>query len=144
LAVAEFRLIGSGRVFLLLAAVVLAITWLAPDFRHGGSVAALLLLAFALSAHAGRSEARGLLALTKVAPFSPTARRVAFVVAGAAWTSMLALPALVRHPPLETLGLAASTGAAAALVAIALSSLSGSGFAARLVLLVLWYGYAST
>jgi hypothetical protein len=143
LVAAEFRLIGSGRVFLLLAALVAVIAALAPDFRHAGSGAALLLLVFALSAHAGRSEARGLVALTKVAPFAPTARRMAFVVAGALWSILLALPALVRHPPLETLTLASATGAGAALVAIVLSTLTGSSFAARLTLLVLWYGYVS-
>jgi hypothetical protein len=143
LVIAEFRLIGSGRVFLLLAAAVALVTWLAPNFRHAGSVAALLLLTFSLSAHAGRSEARGLLALTKVAPFAPWARRIAFVIAGSAWSTLLALPALTRQPPLETLSLASAAGAIAALVAIALSTLTGSAFAARLVLLILWYGYAS-
>jgi len=144
LVVSEFRLIGSGRAFLLLAALVAAITAVAPDFRHTGSTAALLLLLFALSAHAGRSEARGLVALTKVAPFAPMVRRAAFVVAGAAWTALLALPAMVRQPPLEVLPLASATGATAAMVAIVLSTLTGSSFAARLVLLVLWYGYASS
>jgi hypothetical protein len=143
LVIAEFRLIGSGRVFLLLAAGVAVLTAFAPDFRHGASPAALLLLVFALSAHAGRSEARGLVALTKVAPFAPMARRVAFAVAGSAWATLLALPALVRFPALETLTLASATGAAAALVAIVLSTLTGSLFAARLVLLILWYGYTS-
>lgn len=144
LVVAEFRLIGSGRAFLLLAALVAAITAVAPDFRHTGSSAALLLLLFALSAHAGRSEARGLVALTKVAPSAPIARRLAFVAAGTAWSALLALPAMVRQPPLEVLPLASATGAIAATVAIMLSTLTGSSFAARLVLLVLWYGYASS
>lgn len=144
LVVAEFRLIGSGRAFLLLAGVVAVIAAVGPDFRHIGSPAALLLLLFALSAHAGRSEASGLIALTKVAPFAPTMRRVAFVIAGAGWTTLLALPALVRGSPVETLGLASATGACAALLAIVLSTLTGSSFAARLVLLVLWYGYSST
>lgn len=143
LVVSEIRLIGSGRPFLLLAGFVAAIAALAPDFRHAASPAALLLLLFAFSAHAGRSEARGLLALTKVAPFSPTARRSAFVVAGALWSAVLAAPALARHPPMETLTLASATGAGAAAVAIGLSALTGSSFAARLVLLVLWYGYVS-
>jgi hypothetical protein len=143
LVAAEFRLIGSGRLFLLLAGLVAAIAALAPDFRHLGSPATLLLLLFAFAAHAGRSEARGLVALTKVAPLAPTVRRGAFVVAGLLWSTLLALPALVRQPALETLMLASTTGAAAALVAIVLSTLTGSSFAARLVLLVLWYVYAS-
>ena len=142
LVISEFRLIGSGRVFLLLAAVVAAISALA-DFRHVASPAALLLLLFALSAHAGRSEARGLVALTKAAPFAPMARRGAFIVAGALWTTLLALPAAAPAVALDVLPLAAASGAVAATVAIVLSTLTGSSFAARLVLLVLWYGYAS-
>jgi hypothetical protein len=143
LVISEFRLIGSGRVFLLLAGAVSVIAAIAPDFRHVGSPAALLLLLFAFSAHAGRSEARGLVALTKVAAFAPMARRVAFVIAGAAWSVLLALPALVRAPAVETFTLASTTGAGAALVAIGLSTLTGSSFASRLALLMLWYGYAS-
>lgn len=142
LVVSEFRLIGSGRVFLILAVGVAAISAFA-DFRHAASPAALLLLLFALSAHAGRSEARGLLALTKVAPFAPMMRRVAFVIAGALWTTLLALPAAAPAVALDVLPLAAASGAIAATVAIVLSTLTGSSFAARLVLLVLWYGYAS-
>jgi hypothetical protein len=143
LVASEFRLIGSGRAFLLLAGAVAVIAAVAPDFRHVSSPAALLLLVFALSAHAGRSEARGLVALTKVAAFPPMARRVAFVAAGALWAALLAAPAMLRHAPIETLTLASATGASAALAAIVLSALTGSAFAARLVLLVLWYGYAS-
>lgn len=143
LVVAEFRLIGAGRAFLILAGVVALITAFAPDFRHVGSAAALLLLLFALSAHAGRSEARGLLALTKVAPSAPMTRRGAFILAGALWSTLLALPAAASTSPTDVLPLAASTGAGAALVAIVLSALTSSSFAARLVLLVLWYGYVS-
>lgn len=140
---AEFRLIGAGRAFLLIA-IGIAVLSAVGDFRHAASPAALLLLVFALSAHAGRSEARGLLALTKVAAFAPMLRRTAFVTAGAAWSVAMALPALVRAPNLETLGLAASSGAGAAMVASAIASVSGSAFAPRLVLLVLWYGYFSS
>lgn len=142
LVVSEFRLIGSGRVFLLLAAAVAVISAFA-DFRHVASPAALLLLLFAFSAHAGRSEARGLVALTKVAPFAPMARRVAFVIAGALWTTLLALPGAAPAVAMDVLPLAAASGAVAATVAIVLSTLTGSSFAARLVLLVLWYGYTS-
>lgn len=142
LVVSEFRLIGAGRVFLILAAAVAVISAFA-DFRHVASPAALLLVLFALSAHAGRTEARGLVALTKVAAFAPMARRAAFVIAGALWTTLLALPAAAPAVALDVLPLAAASGAVAATVAIVLSTLTGSSFAARLVLLVLWYGYAS-
>ncbi|MFT3728035.1 MAG: hypothetical protein QM759_09450 [Terricaulis sp.] len=140
--VAEFRLIGSGRVFLLCAATVAASSAVL-DFRHAASPASLLLLVFALSAHAGRSEVRGLIALTRTAAITPMLRRAAFVLAGAAWTTLLALPALARAPNLQTLELAAATGAIAALVATTLAIISGASFAARLVLLVMWYAYFS-
>ncbi len=142
LAIAELRLIGAGRLFLGMAVLVAAASWFA-DFRHGASPAGLLLLVFALSAHAGRSEARGLIALTRTAPIAPMLRRIVFVIAGAAWSTLLALPALVRAGTLQNWELAAGTGGVAALVAITLASVTGSGFAPRLVLLVLWYGYAS-
>jgi hypothetical protein len=49
---------------------------------------------------------RGLLSLTRVAPIGPIARRIAFVVAGVAWSLLMAPPALLREPPLEVLGIA--------------------------------------
>lgn len=142
LVVAEFRLIGAGRLFLALSVLVLFAAWFA-DFRHGASPAGLLLLVFALSAHAGRSEARGLLALTRTAPLAPMLRRGAFVIAGGAWSTVLALPALLRAGSVQNWELAGGSGALAALVAISIASLTGSAFASRLVLLVLWYGYTS-
>lgn len=144
LVIEEMRLIGAGWAFPLLAIAAAVVAGVLPDFRHGGSAAALLVLAFALSAHAGRSEARGLVALTKVATHGPMGRRVAFVVAGAAWSVLLGLPALLHQPPLDVLVLAAGTGGVAAIIAIVLSALSGSAFAARLVLLTVWYVYLSS
>lgn len=140
---AEFRLIGPGRLFPLLA-IAAALAGLAADYRHVGSPAALLLLAFGLSAQAGRSEARGLLALTRTAMLSPMTRRAAFVLAGVAWSLLMAVPALVIHPSLDTLALAAGTGAAAAVTAMALGWLSRSAFTPRLVLLIAWYAYLSS
>ncbi|MBB5984737.1 hypothetical protein [Sphingobium lignivorans] len=138
----ELRLIGTGRVFLLLASAAAAIG-LAGDYRRGGSVAALLLLAFALSAHAGRCEARGLLMLTRTTCVTPAARRAAFLAAGTLWALLMALPAaLVRLSP-DPLLLALGTGAAASAGALGLAMLSGGPFAPRLVLLVAWYAYFS-
>ncbi len=142
LLLAEFRLIGAGRLFKLLAAAA-AIAAFTQDFRHAASPAILLLLIFALTAHAGRCEAKGLLLLTRTAPLSPWLRRAAFIVAGTGWSLLLALPALVRTPPGMVLGYAAATGAFAAAVTIGLASLSRSAFAPRLLLLILWYGYLS-
>ena len=142
LVVAEFRLIGAGRLFLILAAVV-AVFGMTGDYRHMGSPAALLLLIFGMTAHAGRSEARGLLTLSRVAPLSPMLRRAAFVVAGLGWSALLALPAMLAHGP-GVLLLAAEAGGAAALVAIALAAFSGSAFTPRLVLIIAWYFYLST
>jgi hypothetical protein len=139
----EFRLIGTGRLFKLLG-LVAAIAGLAPDYRHVGSPAALLTLLFALVAHAGRSEARGLLALTATAPLTAPARRAAFVLSGIGWSLLLAVPASLVRFSVEPLLLAGATGAVAALVATALATLSHSGFAGRLVLIVLWYAYLSS
>jgi hypothetical protein len=143
LIMAEFRLIGVGRVFMLLAAGA-AIAGLFPDYRHIGSPAALLLLTFALSAHAGRSEARGLLALTGTAMFSPMTRRVAFIVAGIAWALLLAVPAAIINISPAPLALALGSGGIVAIIAITLGSISRSAFAPRIVLLIMWYGYLSS
>ena len=143
LIVAEFRLILAGRLFRLLA-LTAALAGLAHDYRHIGSPAALLLLIFGLAAQAGRSEARGLLALTRTAPFPPIARRIAFVAAGTGWALLLALPAAFAHLSLEPLLLALATGGGAALAAMALATISRSAFAPRLVLLVFWYAYLSS
>jgi hypothetical protein len=140
---AEFRLIGAGRPFLILAGLAAA-SGLAADYRHIGSPAALLLLIFALSAHAGRSEARGLLALTQTAVLPPMARRVAFVVAGVGLSLLLAIPAALISLSPAPFGLALATGGTAAIIAITLGSISRSAFAARIVLLILWYGYLSS
>ncbi|MES2441856.1 MAG: hypothetical protein V4574_03430 [Pseudomonadota bacterium] len=143
--VSEMRLIGQGRLWLLLAAGAAA-SGLFADFRTVTSPAALLLLAFGLSAHAARSERSKLLALTATAPFAPMARRAAFVVAGIAWTLLIGAPAIVRAAlagnfvPLE---LSLATGAAASVIAILLGAMARSAFAPRLVLLILWYGYLS-
>jgi hypothetical protein len=141
LAIAEFRLIGAGRAFKMMA-LACSLAGLAPDYRHIGSPAALLLLIFALSAHAGRSETRGLLALTSTAMLPPVARRIAFFIAGIAWSALLAIPATMIN--ISATPLALATGAIAAIIAITLSSISRSAFAARIVLLIMWYGYLSS
>lgn len=143
LVAAEFRLILAGRLFHVLA-LAAALAGLAHDYRHIGSPAALLLLIFGLAAQAGRSEAGGLLALTRTALFPPIARRIAFVAAGTGWSLLLALPAALAHLSPEPLLLALVTGGGAALAAMALATISRSAFAPRLVLLVFWYGYLSS
>jgi hypothetical protein len=140
---AEARLILSGRLLPLLAVAALVLAGASNDFRHTASPAALLLLVFALTAHAGRSEARGLVRLTATAPQSPWHRRAAFVIAGAGLSLLLALPGLLHAAPATVL-LAAAAGTVAAVIAIALALLSGSGFAARMLLLILWYVYLSS
>lgn len=138
LAKAEFRLIGQGRPFLVLAGLAAALG-LFGDYRHLGSPAALLPLIFGLVAHAARSER--LRALGGVAMLAPAMRRIAFVVAGTAWALLMALPAAIAQLAGKPLLLALGTGAAAALVAMALAAISRSAFAPRLVLLIMWYGY---
>ncbi|CAM3195358.1 ABC transporter permease [Sphingomonas antarctica] len=143
LVAAEFRLIGGGRLFHLLAAAS-AIAGVFGDFRHVGSAASLLLLIFGLSAHAGRSEASGLLALTRTTQMSPAIRRSAFLVAGLGWAILLALPATALRLSPQPLVLMIGTTGAAAMLAIGLAAISRSAFAPRLVLLILWYGYLSS
>ena len=105
---AEFRLIGEGRVFIVLAGLAAALGALA-DYRQFGGPAAMLLLAFALSAHGGRSEA--MRALTRTAALSPAVRRMAFIVAGTGWALLMALPGTVTHQSVQPLLLALVTGA---------------------------------
>jgi hypothetical protein len=143
LVLAEFRLIGAGRLFLLLAGAA-ALAGVSGDYRHIGSPAALLLLVFALSAQAGRCEARGLLRLTATTATPPMLRRAAFVAAGLAWSLLLALPAAIVRGSGEPLLLALTTGAAASMTAITLAALTGSSFAPRVVLLIGWYVYFSS
>lgn len=146
LVVTEMRLIAGGRVWLLLAAVAAA-SGLFSDFRSITSPAAMLLLAFGLSAHIGRSERSNLLALTRTAALAPTARRAAFVVAGIAWALLIGAPGIVRGAvagSLVPLELSLITGAVAAAVALVLGMMARSPFAPRLVLLILWYGYLSS
>jgi len=141
LLVAEFRLIAEGRLWLLLAAAA-AVAGLFLDYRMVAGPAALLLLIFALTAHAGRSEQPGLLALTRTAPLSPMLRRAALIAAGTAWAILLALPAAAKGGA-EPLLLAAATGAAVALTAVLLAAISRSAFAPRLILLIAWYAWLS-
>jgi len=141
LVAAEFRLIAEGRLWLLLALLVAASGYFV-DFRLVASPAALLLLIFGLTAHAGRSEQPGLLALTRTAPFPPMVRRLAFVAAGLSWSLLLALPA-VAAGGVQPLILALATGGAASAAAILLGAWTRSAFAPRLLLLIAWYLYLS-
>lgn len=136
---AEFRLIGAGRLFKLLALAV-ALAGIMADAQP----ALLLLLVFALTAHAGRSESAGLRALTRTVPGNPWARRAAFVIAGSAWAALIALPHALRQ--LDPIGLCmtAGLGGVASIAAIGLAALSGSSFAPRLVLLIAWYAYTAS
>ncbi|WP_254772411.1 hypothetical protein [Sphingomonas sp. NFR04] len=136
----QFRLIGHGVAFPFLA-IGAAALGLASEYRHIGSPAALLLLVFALSAQAGRDEAPGLQRLTATMPTSPTLRRAAFVVAGAAWALLMALPHAAIWASTASLLLALATGAGAAIIAGLIATVARSAFAPRMVLLVAWYAY---
>jgi hypothetical protein len=136
---AEVRLIGAGRVFKLLAAA-LALVGVVTD----ATPAALLLMVFALSAHAGRSESPGLKALTAATPTNAWARRAACVAAGAGWATLIALPYALVHFDAAALGMSTALGGVAAAMAIGLAAVSGSSFAPRLVLLIAWYVYTAS
>lgn len=139
----EMRLIAAGNLFPLLA-IAAALVGLAPDYRHIGSPAALLLLVFALSAHAGRSEAKGLVALTETMQMSPGARRIAFVIGGILLSLGMAIPAAIISASFDPLQLALMTGAGAAVVAIMLAWATKSPITARILLIVGWYIYFSS
>lgn len=140
---AEVELIGGDRLMLLLA-LAAAAAGLAGDYRHVGSAAANLWLVFALTAHAGRAEPKGLRALTMTTALSPMLRRTVFVAAGLVWALVLALPGALWSADAPRLLLALATGGVVALVTMVLSALSGSGFAARMLLLIGWYAYLSS
>lgn len=141
--VAEFRLIGRGRAWRLLALVV-ALAGLVGDFSRVVAPALVLLLIFGACAQAGRSEPRGLLALTRTLRCPPMLRRIAFVVAAIAWSLTMALPAIVKAMATGSFGplaVASAAGAIVAIVAISLGAWTRSAVAARLILLIAWYAW---
>jgi len=141
--IAEFRLIGRGRAWRLLALLV-ALAGVVGDFSRVVAPALVLLLIFGACAQAGRSEPRALLALTQTLPCPPMLRRLAFVVAGTAWALTMALPAIVKAiaaGSLAPLAVASAAGAIVATVAITLSTWARSAVAARLILLIAWYAW---
>ncbi len=136
---AEFRLIGAGRLFKLLA-LLIAVAGLVTTTQP----LAQLLLVFALTSHAGRTEGVGLRGLTLTTATSPWTRRAAFVAAGVGWAALLALPhALAAIDPMR-LAIAAGLGAIGASLAILLAAVSGSAFAPRVVLLIAWYALTAS
>lgn len=141
----EFRLIGRGRIFHALA-LALALAGGLGNFVGAIAPAMVLLLIFAASAHAGRSEQAGWLALTRTMQAPPMARRAAFIVAGTAWAWLIALPAIVRGAlagNAEPLVLASAAGAIVAALAIVLGAWARSASAPRLILLIAWYAWIS-
>ncbi len=143
LVVTEARLMAGNRKGLLVMALVAATGLFAPWSAAVGP-AAMLVLVFAATAHAGRSEQKGLLTLTTTTALPPTARRVAFVLAGTALMAVMAAPALIRElmaGETRILVEAAAVGAATAATAITLGALTRSATAPRLVLLIAWYFY---
>jgi hypothetical protein len=139
----EARLIASGRLMMLAMGAVA----LAGAFVPWSAVAApavMLLLVFGATAHAGRSEQAGLLALTRTGLVTPMARRAAFVCAGALLAVIMSAGAIAQaliRGELRPLVEAPLMGAATALAAIGLGAATRSATAPRLVLLIAWYGY---
>ena len=143
LVVAEARLMAGNRKGLLAMALVAAVGLFTPYATVAGP-AAMLLLVFVTTAHAGRSEQKGLLALTAITALPPTARRIAFVLAGTALALVMAAPTGLRHlmaGDARILFEAAAVGAATSATAISLGALTRSATAPRLVLLIAWYMY---
>lgn len=142
LVLAETRLMAPSRL-MRLAMLAAALAGLAAPWRTVAGPAALLLLVFAATGHAGRSEAKGLIALTATALNPPWARRIAFVIAGTGLMLAMSAPAMLRAPHIAPTILleAAAAGAAASATAIGLGALTRSATAPRLLLLIAWYGW---
>lgn len=145
LVLAEARLMAGGRMGLL-AMVLAAAAGLFAPYSAAAGPAAMLLLVFATTAHAGRSEQQGLLALTTTAALSPVARRIAFVLAGTALALVMAAPSAIRGLMAGETNIlleATAMGAFTSATAITLGTLTRSATAPRLVLLIAWYFYFS-
>ncbi|MGO4411258.1 MULTISPECIES: hypothetical protein [unclassified Brevundimonas] len=143
LVVAEARLMAGSRKGLLAMALVAAVGLFAPYSIVAGPTA-MLLLVFAATAHAGRSEQKGLLSLTATAALPPATRRIAFVLAGTALALVMAAPAGMRElisGDSRILLEATAVGAVTSVTAITLGALTRSATAPRLVLLIAWYFY---
>lgn len=143
LVLAEARLMAGSRKALIVMAAIAVGGWFLPWATAIGP-AAMLVLVFAATAHAGRSEQKGLLQLTRTGLETPMARRVAFVIAGLLLTLEMSIGAIahglttgVVRPLIE----ASAIGVGTAFVAIVLGALTRSATAPRLVLLIAWYLY---
>jgi hypothetical protein len=140
---AEVRLMASGRLMMLAMAAVAVASVFAPWPTAIGP-AAMLLLVFAATAHAGRSEQPGLLDLTRTGVMTPMARRVAFVAAGTLLALAMGAGAIAQgllHGEPRPLVDAFCVGAGTSLAAIGLGALTRSATAPRMVLLIAWYLY---
>lgn len=143
LVLAEARLMAGSRKALIVMAALAIGGWFLPWATAIGP-AAMLVLVFAATAHAGRSEQRGLIQLTRTGLETPMARRVAFVLAGLVVTLEMSIGAIAHGlttGELRPLIEASAIGAGTALTAIVLGALTRSATAPRLVLLIAWYGY---
>ncbi len=143
LVLAEARLMAGSRKAQIAVAALAIGGWFLPWSTAIGP-AAMLLLVFASTAHAGRSEQRGLLALTRTGLESPMARRLAFVFAGVLVTLEMSIGAIAHGlttGELRPLIEACAFGGGTALTAITLGALTRSATAPRLLLLIAWYLY---
>jgi hypothetical protein len=142
LVLAEGRLIASGRpMMLVMGLVALASTGIPTAL---GGPTAMLPLLFAVTAHAGRTEQAGLLALTGTGVLPPWARRVAFVAAGTLLGLFMTLGSVAKGlagGDLQPLLAATIMGAGTSAAAIGLGALTRSPTVPRLILLIVWYGY---
>jgi len=138
--VTETRLmLGSNLQILLLSAAALAAA--IPDIREAALAAALLVLVFAYSNHAGRMEAIGLRALTKTAAVNVWGQRGVFVLAGTSIAMVASIPGSLASLSIVPLIEFGALGGLAAIVAVTLATVTKSAFVGRTVLLISWYAY---
>jgi hypothetical protein len=125
--------------------MLIALSGLFLPFDKVVSPAALLLLILGSTTHLARDDARGMMPLLSTLSTPPWARRMIDGLTIIALSIGMAVPAQVRAGTSDSnpLLIAVITGAVVAGVSVGLGAATRSAFAARLLLLIGWYGYIS-
>ncbi len=114
------------------------------EFRRVLVPLVLLIITFGATVWASASETGSLAFLGDLTGFSPIVRFGATILSGALWSVVMILPALIRRPLPHHLLIGLCIGAGVVAVALSITRVSKSAFAARLCLLLIWYGLLST
>lgn len=139
---AQMKIMYARKVYVALGACI-AIVGIFASYRYVTSSLIALVQIFIVTTWAGTAESRGLGLLTSTTVANSAMRRLVFIAGGIVSTFIISIPALFVYPSIYNLGIAVGVGVAITAVAIAVTMISRSAFAARLILLVVWYGYIS-